>query len=157
MGKQLRDVYPHATKLQVFKYRVGRFIGRVVMLLAVVAVAGSMLFGAYKAGGHYNPKVVMAERVVEVEKPGEIPPVMKRIAKCESGDIHFKDGQVLMVSNTNKTVDVGRYQINSIHSKTASTLGLDLTDEKDNERFAMHLYKTQGTEPWVYSKGCWVK
>ncbi len=98
----------------------------------------------------------MAEKIVEV-KVDEIPPVMKRIAKCESGDVHFKDGQVLAVANTNKTVDWGRYQINSIHSKSATALGLDLTKEADNEKFALHLYKTQGTVPWSASFLCWNK
>ncbi len=105
-------------------------------------------------GATNMPRIVHAEKIVEVPVK-EIPPVMKRIAKCESKGLHYWDGQVVVRANTNKTVDIGKYQINSIWNDTASKMGLDLTKEKDNEAFAMYLYETHGTEPWVYSKSCW--
>ena len=101
-------------------------------------------------------KIVTKE--VLVERPITYP-VLERIAQCESGNSHVdKNGQVLMVGNTNKSVDIGKYQINNaLWGKKAKELGLDLTLEKDNEAFAIYLYKTYGTEPWVWSKKCWNK
>jgi hypothetical protein len=103
-----------------------------------------------------EPIIVHAKEIVEV--PIEvIPPVMERIAKCESGSNHYKNGQVLIRSNKDGSVDIGYYQINSVHNKQATLMGLDLTKEEDNKTFAMHLYKTIGTEPWYSSKACWNK
>ena len=85
-------------------------------------------------------------------------PVLDRIAVCESNNKHFdKNGQVLMRGNSNKTVDVGIFQINSVWFSKATELGLDLTKEADNREFAKYLYTTRGTEDWVYSKKCWAK
>jgi hypothetical protein len=84
---------------------------------------------------------------VEIQVPIEkgIPPVLVRIAKCESDNNHIdpKTGQVLMRANADKTVDVGRYQINSVWFKKATELGLDVTKDKDNETMAVI-----GVENW---------
>ena len=50
--------------------------------------------------------------------------------------------------NTNGTVDVSIFQINSIHK-------LDVTDIVANASFAYILYREQGTNPWKSSKKCW--
>lgn len=103
-----------------------------------------------------DAEIIYRDVVKEVQvKVTEVPPIMKRIAKCESGDTHFKNGQVVLNGNTNRTSDIGRYQINTLWSKKATEMGLDLTKEKDNETFAMYLYHTQGTEPWYSSAQCW--
>ena len=152
MGERLKDVYPHATRWQVFKFKVRMLIKRLIRL----SLAGGLLYGVFILGGMLNPVTTFAtiEKLVPVET---IPPVMERIAKCESSGTHFKDGQVIFNANTNKSVDIGKYQINSIWRKKATEMGLDLTKEKDNEEFAMYLYKTHGTEPWYSSKTCWHK
>lgn len=125
-------------------------------IIAVIIVLVGWVFtaGVILARGTIEPHKVYAEVVVEVPVK-EIPPVMKRIAQCESKGLHYWDGQVVLRANTNKTVDTGKYQINSIWNDTATKMGLDLTKEEDNEAFAMYLYETHGTEPWVYSKKCW--
>jgi hypothetical protein len=61
------------------------------------------------------------------------------------------------MGNTNKTVDIGRYQINTVWFAKATELGLDLTNEQDNYKMAVYIYTNFGTEPWVYSKKCWNK
>jgi len=121
---------------------------------------------AFAIGSEFSPKMVYAVntevKVVEVESPS---PVLERIADCESGDSgkkgtarHFDlSGQVIMRGNTNKTVDVGKYQINSVWFSQASKLGLDLTKEEDNHAFALWLYKNKGTEDWYASKKCWAR
>jgi hypothetical protein len=62
-----------------------------------------------------------------------------------------------MRANTNKTVDIGRYQINSVWNKKASELGLDLTIEADNEKMAYWIYENRGTGDWYSSEKCWKK
>ena len=88
----------------------------------------------------------------------QIPPVLERIARCESSNQNVdKTGQVLMRANKNGSVDVGKYQINSIWFKQASDLHYDLTKPADNLAFAMWLYQNKGTGAWVDSANCWNK
>jgi hypothetical protein len=84
-------------------------------------------------------------------------PVMDRIAKCESGGNHIdpKTGQVYMLANTNKSVDVGKYMINTVWHKKAKELGFDITKELDNEKMAYWIYENIGTSPWSASSHCW--
>lgn len=154
-GEPLNKIYPYATKWEVIKYRILKTLRNIAIISLKTSIIALAMAGSYQLGSYLNPsvKTVFAEKLVEVET---IPPIMQRIAKCESGGIHKKNGQVIFNSNTNKTVDIGKYQINSIWNKKATELGLDLTIEKDNEAFAMYLYKNYGTEPWSSSKAsCW--
>lgn len=158
-GKHLRNIYPHATKYQVFKWKVKRFFRKVLIGTGAV-IALTIIF---QLGGLLNPALEYhtVEAIKEVEKPS---PVLERIAGCESqgsaklkGTHYDKNGQVLMRSNTNKTVDVGKYQINSVWFAKATELGLDITKEKDNEEMAKWIYKNRGTGDWSASQKCWKK
>jgi hypothetical protein len=152
-GRRLKDIYPYATKFQVFKYRVGRMIRTVLKSMLVVV----LVFVGLLIGSQYMPREVYVSQpvIVEVESKS---PVLDRIAKCESGGQQFTNGQITLNGNTNGSVDIGKYQINNaVWGKKATAMGLNLAIEKDNEAFALYLYKNFGTEPWKYSKGCWNK
>jgi len=137
------------------KTKIKMFFKKVI--LWTVVLVGLVSVVQYFRWAYPTIEVKEVIKEVVVERPIDYP-VLKRIAVCESNDKHFgESGQVLMVGNTNKSVDVGRYQINSLWFKKANELGLDLTLEKDNEAFAIYLYKTYGTEPWIWSKKCWNK
>lgn len=125
-----------------------------VMIIALLIGSGYVVAFVHisKAEVEFVDREVIKE--VEVSR---IPAVMERIAKCESGGTHYRNGQVIFNGNTNKSVDIGKYQINSVWNATATKMGLDLTKEKDNEAFAMHIYHTRGTEDWYSSKACWNK
>ena len=86
-------------------------------------------------------------------------PVLDKIMICESEGNHLdKNGQVKMNVNTDKTIDIGIFQINlTIWGATAGTMGLDLSKESDNKQFALWLYKNYGTEFWSNSSKCWSK
>jgi len=59
--------------------------------------------------------------------------------------------------NNNKTVDVGIFQLNSIHFKKGYTL-TDFIDCKKNVEIAYEIYKKQGWTPWVaYKNGSYKK
>lgn len=151
---RLKDIYVGATKWEVFKYRTARFIRKVIIVSFIAGIA----VGSFKIGTlTTNPHTVYAEKEVikEVEKEA---PILKRIAQCESGGSHYKNGQVIINGkNKNGSVDLGKYQINSTWNATATKMGLDLTNEQDNEAFAKWLYANKGTEPWYSSKPCWNK
>lgn len=142
------------TKFQLFRFKTFRLFKRVLMVMAGFSVIGWSVY----AGSNYVPRTVYAEKEVVVEVKSHAP-IMDKIAQCESGNSHIdkKTGQVLMRANTNKTVDVGKYQINSVWYKKAGELGLDITKEKDNETMAYWIYENRGTGDWVYSQDCWKK
>ena len=97
-----------------------------------------------------------------------VPKILEKIADCESGKrlpsgraikgsaSHYgASGQVLMTGNTNKSVDVGKFAINSVWFKEAKRLGLDLTNEEDNTKMALWIYENRGTQDWNASSKCW--
>lgn len=81
-------------------------------------------------------------------------PVLINIAKCESKMRHFDEkGRVLKNPNSSAS---GVMQIMlSYHRKPAARLGLDLRTLDGNLRYALHLYKHEGTRPWNASRHCW--
>ena len=128
---------------------------RLLRKVTILAFIAGLVFGAFQLGTNMSGSTTYAvqEKIVEVPKKS---PVLERIAHCESNNMHFgKDGQVVYNANNNGSVDVGRYQINSVWNKKATELGLDITKEKDNEAMATWIYENRGTEDWYSSKKCW--
>lgn len=157
MGRKQSSIDLHRTYWGRVWYKIKLWFRRMVALSAL----GGSVYGLLVLGGLLFPQIHFqtVEAIVEVERPAAI---MQRIAGCESQGsaklkgVHFdKNGQVLMRSNTNKSVDVGKYQINTVWFAKATELGLDITLEKDNEEMAMWIYKNRGTEDWYSSKACW--
>lgn len=140
----------------------GRFTSwgrRFMKFVRRVVVFSSMVVGIWVVflTGMYINHVDTANAEVPVVKE-ELPPVLLRIAICESRNKHFApSGQVLLNANTNDTVDVGRFQINTVWFKKAGELKLDLMDEKGNEEMARYIYENKGTGPWSSSSKCWNK
>lgn len=156
MGQRLRDVYPHATRWQVLKWRVREFLKMCLRVLTWTGLGLGTSYAIFMAGAYFNPIISYAvqDKIVEVER---VAPVMERIAKCESGNKHFENGQVLVRGNsTRDSVDVGRFQINTkIWGKKATELGFDIFSEKGNSDMAHWMFKNYGTEPWHLSANCW--
>lgn len=124
-------------------------------LWSVFAITAFVVYFNYLPA---QPTPLTIIEVVHAEQVEHTTPILDKIAECESGNVHFdpKTGQVLTVGNNNKTVDIGRYQINEHYwGEKATSLGLDLFDEEDNKEMAEWILANYGTEPWVHSKGCW--
>lgn len=133
-----------------FKSSVKRIARRMAQLIGagalfyVIFMLGAFTWSTSRTEAYTNTIVVQAEA-----------PVLERIAKCESGGHHFRNGQVVINPNKNGTVDVGLFQINSIWNKKATEMGLDLTKEADNRKFAEWMYANKGTGDWSASQACW--
>ncbi len=157
LGKELRQVYPHASRWQVAKYRFFRAVRWLLIRTGIAAAAFTALTGVYFYGQATAPNISAINTIVAapIER---IAPVLHRIAVAESGDRQFgRDGQVVIHANSNGTYDTGRYQVNSIWNKKATEMGFNLMDEKDNEAFAIYLFERFGSEPWSASKSAWNK
>lgn len=135
--------------------RIFRWIVKATVLSCSAIV---VVYVSYLAGGRMNPTTIVADRIVEVPSSDDAP-VLKRIAKCESDarQKSAKNGQITYHVNSDGTVDIGIMEINSVHFAEATRLGLDLTREEDNMKFAKWLYANYGTEPWYSSRSCWNK
>ncbi len=126
-GKEIQRTYKGTFKAsfsaklrKAWKYTK---IGSVVLAgnAVIVLVVASQLATSTITYAESQPQVIEAKS-----------PVLDRIADCESGNgtkgsaTQLKNGQVLISLNTNGTYDQGKYQINSIHNKEASSLGFNL-------------------------------
>lgn len=69
------------------------------------------------------------------------------IARAESG---MREDAINI--NTNNTIDVGIYQINSVHFKKDGCNLKDLVDQYKNVDCAYQIYEAQGWSPWVAFK-----
>ncbi len=100
------------------------------------------------------------------------PPVLQRIAQCESHASHYCTdaliakhmcpkgmlGQVLVRGNKNKSVDVGLYQINAdTWGAIATDNGFNIYTEEGNTQMARWIYENRGTADWEASRKCWYK
>jgi hypothetical protein len=153
MGRRQSNIDLNRTAWGRFKYNVVLWFKRIVKLLTFTG----FVYGVFVLGGVLNPNLQYqtVEAIKEVESKA---PIMERIINCESGGKQFdKNGQVLMRSNTNKTVDVGLGQINTVWFAKATELGYDLTTEQGNRAMVYWIYKNKGTAPWASSSKCWNK
>jgi hypothetical protein len=90
--------------------------------------------------------------------------ILQKIADCESGNgkegsgrQHLDNGRVVLNVNKDGSADVGKWQINlRYHGAALARMKLDvINSEEDNEEFARHLYRLNGTKDWGASKHCW--
>lgn len=110
----------------------------------------------------FTQSTVKADTITNtIEVPVEMKaPVLDRIAQCESHNKQFlTNGDVVTNTNTNGSVDVGRYQINlsADHIKQMAKLGINPLTDEGNATYAKYLYANVGTSPWSSSSGCWNK
>lgn len=157
--KIVRKANGRFDSLKAKLYRLTHFSLKWTAIFA--AVAFTFLIGnLYNQYVQMNTVSVAFADTKTVEAPINI---LSRIADCESGNgkpgsaSQFKNGQVLISINTNNTVDVGLYQINSIHFKEASALGYDLMTTAGNTAYAKYLFLNRGSGDWLSSAHCWQK
>ena len=84
-----------------------------------------------------------------------LPPVLQRIAQCESwGQQWTRDGQVLRGKRNPQ--DLGLFQINAVvWAKKAEELGYDLYTQDGNTQMARYIFENYGSVPWQASVKCW--
>jgi hypothetical protein len=156
MGKRIdslnpnRDIAGRFTSFKASAVRLGKLAGKVSIITLSIYAAGFI-------GSMYGTPTIVTMQAQAEDKVIEIPPVLKRIAKCESNNQQFLSNGDIVRGKINHN-DIGKYQINElIHYDAAKKINMDIFTEKGNESYALYLYNTQGTEPWTASKKCWNK
>ena len=143
MGRQVNGRYSS------FKSGLKRLVRGLIRLTVVTLIFVGL---AAVIGAQFFSSTVVATSEVQVSVDPAYP-VLDRIAKCESGGQHYKNGQVILNANPNDTVDIGKYQVNLTYwGAKATELGLDLTKEADNYTMAKWIFHNKGTGDWSASR-----
>jgi hypothetical protein len=128
----------------------------IIVLIGLPFLAAAVLSQPVPSPGERSPvpQAVHATPVIIVQAD-TLPPVLHRIAQCESRGEHFtKDGRV--VRGKQHTADLGLFQINTVVWGTkAQELGYDLHTREGNTRMARYLFEHYGSVPWQSSAACW--
>lgn len=166
-GERQKDIYPNATRFQVFLYKVKKFLFRTFIWSIIIAIG----YGIFMAGRYVNPAVVYTKQEV-IKEVNAKAPILEKIAQAESHKSHYctaelvkasmcrksEIGQVLARSNSDKykSIDVGYYQINLYYwGDKATEKGLDLFNEEDNKAMGEWIFQNYGSEPWNSSGRNW--
>lgn len=126
-----------------------------MVILMIVGIAFTSALDEY-FGTVFAYEAPKTPEVIRIEDKS-LPPILKKIAQCESGGQHFdKNGKVIKGKQVKS--DIGKLQINEkIWGKQAKQLGYDIHSEEGNEQMAIWLLKNYGSVPWKNSGECWVK
>ncbi len=155
-GVRLKDVYPHATRWQVMKYKTIRFIRWLIIRAGIAAAAVALLFTGYLYNAVTAPNLNVVNQVITVAAK-DVAPILHKICMAESSCQQFdKNGIPTMHANTNGSVDIGKYQINNrVWGATARKLGYDLMTEEGQDKMATYLLENKGSGPWFSSSKNW--
>jgi hypothetical protein len=127
-----------------------------LVLRGVLLIVAAVLSQPVPSPGERSPvpQAVYATPVIIVQED-TLPPVMHRIAQCESRGQHWtKQGRV--VRGKQNRHDTGLFQINTIvWGKKAQELGYDIYTQEGNTLMARYLFENYGSVPWQSSAVCW--
>lgn len=113
-GKRMKKVYPHASRWQVFKYRVARFMRKI----AFVAAAFGFLALAVWGGSYFFPNQVIAVQEIKIDTlPQKISKlkaeVVAELEQCESGG--YDEDRGIIIFDSNNQASVGPLQMQKTH------------------------------------------
>ncbi len=87
-GERLRDVYPHATRYQLFKYRAAKFFRKIVITSAALAILALTYFIGTKGAGHEIVAVVAQPAYAEETMEGKVDALKEKLldemVNCEN-------------------------------------------------------------------------
>ena len=83
-------------------------------------------------------------------------PLMVRVAKCESGLVHLKNGE--MIRNRDGSSARGVFQVlMRVHQPQMQKMGLNPERTDHYLAYVRYLYDQYGLAPWQASRHCWNK
>lgn len=127
-GEYLCNVYPHATRFQVFKYRLAIIMRKT---LIVSFILGS-IYGAFKVGRvTTSPVFVQAEdrsTVMYQEKIDTLKnAVMSKLSQCESAGHKESDGIIIFDTNNKASIGQFQWQVESVQHYYKLMTGKDIS------------------------------
>jgi hypothetical protein len=122
-------------------------------LLTTSAALQGVAFAKEVYADYMNPETTYETIVITEKDPVK---VLEAVAQCESQRRQYhKNGSLVFGINTNKTIDVGYYQINTSNEPLARLKGWDIYTYEGNREMALYLYEKEGLKPWNSSRHCW--
>jgi len=101
------------TRMQIFRYKLVKFMKRVMIWLVIINLGAWALIGAYTIGGQNNPMIIHAEKEIDMSdimfgrKVENLKDdVITRLQACERGQYNESDGLIKydpLVSDPSKT------------------------------------------------------
>jgi len=134
MGERLRDIYPFATKWEVFKWKMRKVLRLVVSGMVMITA----LYCAGAIGSLYFPKVVyqaQAERVIEKDnfshKIEELKnEIVEDLRACESAGHEEEDGIIIFDSNNKASIGTLQFQKATVIHYYKVLYGKDITPKE---------------------------
>ena len=109
--ERLKDIYPYATRWEVIKFRIRKFLKKlfkVVVIIAVITVITMYVRWAYPTNV-YNVREVITQVDTLTPKIKELKrEVLDTLQSCESNGSNEEDG--LIVYDSNKVASIGQFQ-----------------------------------------------
>ena len=131
--------------------------GLVALVMSGLLLMGAAVFGTsmLSRGAHQVVPQGVQPTLVGLVTDETLPPVLQRIAQCESHGQHWtRNGKILR--GTRNRHDTGLFQINTIvWGKKAQELGYDIRTPEGNAHMARYLFENYGSVPWQSSAACW--
>lgn len=162
-GQPLRNIYPHATRWQVIKYRTCRFVRKCV----IGTVATGSLAGAAMIGGQFLPSETYTATSTPVIIDNLTPKIDNLKAKtlstlkaCESSGYSENDGIIIFDSNAKASIGLYQFQkatviyyYKALYGKTITgkeAVLIALDDEKAGALAEDIIFKAgNGDKDWV--------
>lgn len=149
----MREIYPHATRWQVFKYKIARFFSQVVKGTLILAT----LFGMVMFGRYAFPNTIHAtqEYPVEVDNLGpkvkELKAnVLAELKKCETGARTELDAPILLDSNNKMSIGLYMFQIDTVVHYSKTLYNEDISRKKAVEIALSEVQASQMAEDIIF-------
>jgi hypothetical protein len=127
-GERMKDIYPHATKWQVFKYKTAIFLRKLTLALLVALAIALTAINTF-------PKHQIVDKVIEVdnldtkivELKGE---VLDTLRSCESRGGKESDGLITFDSNKQASIGTYQFQKDTVIRYYKALYGKDITGKE---------------------------
>lgn len=136
-GEKLRDIYPHATKSQVRRWKFRRFISKVLFTIKWGFIGLTFLLLAFWFGGYAysSEKILFQDREVKVDTlSGKIEQlksqVLDDLKSCESGKVDESAGIIKFDSNSKASIGSYQFQVKTIQHYYKTLYNRDLTGKE---------------------------
>jgi hypothetical protein len=117
-NESLADIYPHATKWQMFRYRWGMLFARFIKWSIGTGAIASLTYAGFMLGSVTYPVTVYAEKEVDtslVEKIKELKvELLTTLKGCEAQGYKEADAPIIFDSNNKASIGLYQWQINSV-------------------------------------------
>ena len=129
-----------------------------VTLWSTAIIGWAAFAGAIFVKETMPAEVKSMEKLVVVEK-NELPPILEKIARCESNNrMRDSKGRLMLNANKNGSTDIGKFMINNkAWEAKAVELGIDIYTESGNREMAEYIFMNYGSEPWYSSRHCFAR